>query len=212
MQELGRVVLTNHIDPWWFTHTARAAVQLLAVSSGAESIPPEFEPLIVESYPAGRRVAFHGVEALAAADALVVEVSSLRSNLAGDWDLNRNLITNFPQKAAAAAQVLRTFEVGESIFNRDLRRIQRHAAGRPVVFLDAIHWVDRRGVVPMRVKLARMLAQGAAAIGESVLHSEAILQGYDPAVALNGRDHYAQDFEPFVGAAILAAVTARLNC
>ena len=209
MQELGQVALTNHVDPWWFTHSARAAVQFLTVTLGDGSIPPDLQPLIVETHPPARRVSFHGGEAFAQAQALVVEVSSLRCNLARDWDLNRNLIVEQP-KRAAGLEMLRTFEVSEVIFNRDLRRIKRFAAGRPIVFVDAIHWVDPRGTVPMRVRLSQYLARGVAEIGETVLHTEQILQGHDPAQTLNSRDHYAQAFEPVVGAAILDALRGRL--
>ncbi|MDZ4095444.1 MAG: hypothetical protein U1D35_11135, partial [Paracoccaceae bacterium] len=68
MADAGRVVLTNRADPWWFTHTARAAVQFLEVTQTGAEIPPDLKRLILETHPVRRRIGLDGRAAMAAAD------------------------------------------------------------------------------------------------------------------------------------------------
>lgn len=151
----GMIELTNRSDPQWFTHTSRAAVQFIESALGRRQIPAHLHNLIVETKPSDRQVNFDGRKAIADADAILIEISSLKSFDVDGYEMNQHRLRRSdlkpPVRTLSSADVLGHLASIEAM------------TGKPLILIDHIPFGPDGQVIPAREVITNILRDSGRA-------------------------------------------------
>lgn len=225
LHEADQIELVNYADRFWFTHTAAAARQYVDVMEGRVTIPAEIRPAALETdleWPEDMAMGLPEV------DAVVVEVSSLKEQMLGDYKLNAHKvygIANQPgmdyrpivqghTEALPEDHVLKPLKVAYTSTDQlreDLRAI-KEATGAPMMVVDHIYSLTPTGeVAPGRAKLTSELREAAADVGYTFHSTRNLIVERGPDVALTDQNHYRGDFEIEVGKDFMPSIRSLLR-
>ncbi|WP_024366348.1 hypothetical protein [Arthrobacter sp. TB 26] len=221
LHEHGAINLVNYSEHQWFTHTAAAARQFVDVLDGTTHIPEALRRAALEAdvvFPSDMR----SVAALRA-DAVVVEVSSLKQHRIGGIELNahkvygiavesgldyrpivQGLTSELPKDhLLKSMQVVYTTQ-GE--LASDLLSIRDRMAC-PVMTVNHLYSEMRDGTpAPDRVRLTEALRQVEAEHDIFMHDTQPAIVEYGVDAALQDQNHYRTNFEAVVGAHLLGSI------
>lgn len=221
LHESGLINLVNYNENQWFTHTAAAARQFVDVLDGTTHIPVELRRAALEAdgvFPSDMKLAVP-----LRADVVVVEVSSLKQHRVSDIELNAHKVYGIAVESGLNYRpivqgltselpenhVLKAMQVSyttQSELTADLLSI-RDRLDCPVMTVNHLYSEMPDGTAaPDRVRLTEALRQVEAEHGIPMHDTQPAIVEHGIHVALQDQNHYRTDFEPVVGAQLLASI------
>lgn len=221
LHEDGLINLINYKENQWFTHTAAAARQFVDVLDGTTHIPADLRRAALEAdvtFPQNMKSATP-----LRADAVVVEVSSLKQHRVHGIELNAHKVYGIAVESGfnyrpivqgltnelSDDHVLKSMKVSyasQCELAADLLSIQERL-GCPVMTVNHLYSEMPDGSpAPDRVRLTEALRRVETEHGIPMHDTEPAIVEHGIRVALQDHNHYRTDFEPVVGAQLLASV------
>lgn len=205
LHHAGAIEVTNVDAPRWSLHSPTAGRQFVESALLMRSIPPELEDLIIEGDPALPR---DGRQAIARADVVVVEVSSLKNYTIDGWVLNQHLLWHARQKSDERAKANRYAVATPAIVADDLRTIAQ-LVDKPLVTMDHIHYLDEAGKpLADRVSITAALLQVEKTLGFHLMQTQDLLEGRPQMETLQDSNHFKGSFEITAGEWMLSCMQA----
>lgn len=198
----GQVTLLNKVDPVWFMHTARAARQSLEVICNLADPPLHLRELIYETDDE-REIEFRAPEMVRQADAIVVEVCSIKSIDLEGWEMNahrmRSAQINGDPRAEACTRTTST----ASEIAAEIRKISE-ISGKDVMVVNHISVTGQPNLDRARSRVTRVLESARDITPFHLFDTAPVLDQVPVETALKDQNHYAPDFELAMGEAMLA--------
>lgn len=207
--EAKKCTLVNKIDPCWFTHTSSAALQSLDFVLQRRQPPMHLRELVFETNN-DREIDFSGPGLIQSADAVVVEVCTLRSIVIEGFEVNvhrfRKALSNEDPRCEKSIQ---TTQNARSI-RKDLLEIQQRT-NKPVILIDHIATTGVPKIDEARAKLTRELDRSVEGTSISFFRTADALYGRRSDTVLDGPNHYKKEFERELGQMIVEFVSSKLR-
>jgi hypothetical protein len=221
LHESGRIKLLNYSENQWFTHTAAAARQFVDILDGTIQIPVELRRATLEAdvvFPSDMRAS-----APLRADAVIVEVSSLKQHRVGGIELNAHKVYGIAVESGLNYRpivqgvtsdlpddhVLKPMRVDyatQGELAKDLLSIRDRLAC-PLMTVNHLYSEMPDGTAaPDRVRLTAALQQLGLQHDIPMHDTQPAIAEYGIEVALKDQNHYRSDFEPVVGERILTSI------
>lgn len=205
LEASGVATMTNRGDPFWYTHSSRAARQLTEIALGKAPFPVGLRPYIVETTPMDRTVEYDGRAAISNADAIVMEISTLNSTDMEGWALNSHLLWSAKRRGIEDPILDQCHKerIPDGDVLRDIEAVME-ATGKPLLVVDHIFYRPVAGEPwRARTQITDLLEKEADRIGFSFLPTRSFLEHVPQETTLEDHDHYRKEFEPVVADAIL---------
>lgn len=152
-----------------------------------------------------REINFDGREAIARADVVIVEVSSLKSKRIDGWDLNLHRAFGAEKRSDPRLSGMTTQGHSTEDMHAHLGAL-RDMTGKPLILIDHIWTTINNRALPMREILSQRLADVGARDGYGVFHTKSVLSKHRREDCLEDNDHYRDEFAPLMGGKILSYV------
>lgn len=225
LHEDGLINLLNYSENQWFTHTAAAARQYIDVLDGTTHIPERLRRAALEAdavFPEDMTAA-----APLQADAVVVEVSSLKQHRLNGVELNAHKVYGIAMESGLDYRpivqgdtselpddhLLKTMQVSYTDLGElasDLSSI-RARLSCPIMTVNHLYSEMSDGTPALdRVRLTEALRQIESEHGIPMHDTEPAIREYGVHAALLDQNHYRGDFEPVVGTRLLKSIRSLL--
>ncbi|WP_461746418.1 hypothetical protein [Kocuria sp. U4B] len=216
----GAVRLFNYDDHMWFTHTAASARNYIDIIQGRVEVPNELREATLDSHiDFGPNLCADSVKA----DAVVVEVSTLKEHVVGDVHVNAHKVYGIAKKLGIPHHPIIQGDTRALPDYHPLKSMRVHYASKEEVAIDLLYIIQRLQApmmtvnnlysltaegtqVPERVRLSSTLEDIEAAHGIPFFDTSSIILQHGLEVALEDQNHYRRNFEPVVAEALYRGV------
>lgn len=221
LHEQGLINLINYGENQWFTHTAAAARQFVDVLDGKAHIPAGLRRAALETdleIPEDM-ISRHALQA----DAVIVEVSSLKQHQVNGIELNAHKVYGIAVESGLdyrpiiqgnttglpADHVLKSLQVNyttQAELTADLLAI-RDRVGAAIMTVNHLYSETKDGApVPERSRLTEALSLVEEEHGIRMYDTKPAIVEHGIDTALLDQNHYRTEFEPVVGRRLLTAI------
>lgn len=201
VDEANNIEILNKVDPMWFMHNVRAAEQSLRIIKGELAPPLHLKELIFETDDS-RHIDYVAPDAVSSADAIVIEMCTLKSLRLEGWELNPHRVFREEKKSGKKIEgIEQTFFTPSDIAH--YISLIKEQTSKPVLIVNHIRPTN---IVPMdvaRQKLTDFILTARKTVDFEFFDTTSVLDSVSTETALEDHSHYREEFEPVIGDALV---------